>query len=88
VPVRATQEIDSLSLGRTSFMLVMLAIAGSMALLMIILGIYDVISHGVLQRTREIGIRLALGAQEGELQSMFVWSALLLTAVGVAFKGP
>jgi hypothetical protein len=44
VPVRATQEIDSVSLGRTSFMLVMLAIAGSMALLIIILGIYGVIS--------------------------------------------
>jgi ABC-type antimicrobial peptide transport system permease subunit len=72
VPVRATQEIDSVSLGRTSFMLVMLAIAGSMALLIIILGIYGVISSGVSQRTREIGIRLTLGAQEGELRSMFV----------------
>jgi len=49
-----------------------------------ILGIYGVISYGVAQRTREIGIRLALGAQKGELKWMFVRSALLLTAVGIA----
>jgi len=82
--VRTMQEIYSVSLARTSFTLVMLAIAGSMALLLGILGIYGVISYGVLQRTREIGIRLALGAQKGELKWMFVRSALLLTAVGVA----
>jgi predicted permease len=82
--VRTMQEIYSMSLARTSFTLVMLAIAGSMALLLGILGIYGVISYGVSQRTREIGIRLALGAQKGELKWMFVRSALLLTAVGVA----
>ena len=62
----------------------MLAIAGSMAFLLGILGIYGVISYGVSQRTREIGIRLALGARKGELKWMFVRSALLLTAIGVA----
>jgi ABC-type antimicrobial peptide transport system permease subunit len=76
--VRTMQEIYSASLARTSFTLVMLAIAGTMALLLGILGIY-----GVSQRTREVGIRLALGAQKGELKWMFVRSALLLTAVGV-----
>jgi predicted permease len=82
--VRTMQEIYSVSLARTSFTLVMLAIAGSMALLLGILGIYGVISYGVSQRIREIGIRLALGAQKGELKWMFVRSALLLTAVGIA----
>jgi predicted permease len=82
--VRTMQEIYSVSLARTSFTLVMLAIAGSMALLLGIIGIYGVISYGVSQRTREIGIRLALGAQKSELKWMFVRSALLLTAVGVA----
>jgi ABC-type antimicrobial peptide transport system permease subunit len=61
----------------------MLAIAGSMALLLGIVGIYGVISYAVTQRTREIGIRLALGARRGVLQWMFVRSALRLTAVGV-----
>jgi ABC-type antimicrobial peptide transport system permease subunit len=81
--VQTMQEIYDASMARTSFTLVMLAIAGSMALLLGILGIYGVISYGVSQRTREIGIRLALGAQKGELKWMFVRSALLLTAVGV-----
>src|SRR6202011_5636903 len=81
--VRTMQEIYSVSLARTSSTLVMLAIAGSMALLLGIVGIYGVISYGVSQRTREIGIRLALGAQKGELKWMFVRSALALTGIGV-----
>jgi len=82
--VRTMQDIYSLSLARTSFTLVMLGIAGSMALALGILGIYGVISYAVSQRTREIGIRMALGAQKRELKWMFVRSALLLTAVGIA----
>jgi predicted permease len=81
--VRTMQEIYSKSLSRTSFTLVMLAIAGSMALTLGILGIYGVISYTVSQRTREIGIRLALGAQKSELKWMFVRSALVLTGIGV-----
>ena len=70
-------------MARTSFTLVMLAIAGSMALALSIVGIYGVISYSVSQRTREIGIRLALGAQKDGLRWMFVRSALLLTGIGV-----
>jgi len=78
------QEIYSKSLARTSFTLVMLAIAGTMALALGIIGIYGVISYAVSQRTREIAIRLALGAQKSELKWMFVRSALGLTGIGVA----
>jgi predicted permease len=78
------QDIYAKSMARTSFTLAMLAIAGSMALLLGIIGIYGVISYAVSQRTREIGIRLALGAQKSELKWMFVRSALVLTATGVA----
>jgi predicted lysophospholipase L1 biosynthesis ABC-type transport system permease subunit len=78
------QETESKSLARTSFTLVMLAIAGSMALVLGVIGIYGVISYTVSQRRREIGIRLALGAQRGGLRWMFVRSALVLTGVGVA----
>jgi predicted permease len=80
---RTMQEIYSKSLARTSFTLTMLAIAGSMALGLGIIGIYGVISYAIVQRTREIGIRLALGAQKTELKWMFVRSALTLTAIGV-----
>jgi hypothetical protein len=86
LPVASMQtlgEIYSRSMARTSFTLVMLAIAGAMALALSLIGIYGVISYAVSQRTREIGIRIALGAQKGELRWMFVRSALALTGVGV-----
>src|SRR5580698_7909646 len=80
--ISTMQEVYSQSMERTSFTLVMLAIAGVMALALGILGIYGVISYAVSQRTREIGIRMALGARKSELAWMFVRSALVLTGVG------
>jgi predicted permease len=82
--ISTMQEIYSQSMARTSFTLVMLAIAGTMALALGILGIYGVISYAVSQRTREIGIRMALGANKSELLWMFVRSALVLTGFGTA----
>jgi predicted permease len=82
--VSTMQEIYSQSLARTSFTLVMLGIAGTMALALSLIGIYGVISYAVSQRTREMGIRLALGAQKRALRWMFVRSALVLTAIGIA----
>jgi FtsX-like permease family/MacB-like periplasmic core domain len=63
--------------------LVMLCIAGSMALLLGIVGIYGVISYSVAQRTREVGIRMALGAQRQSLVALFVRQGMLLTGIGV-----
>ncbi|HTW49267.1 MAG TPA: ABC transporter permease, partial [Acidobacteriaceae bacterium] len=82
--LRTMQDIYGQSMARTSFTLAMLAIAGGMALALSIIGIYGVISYAVSQRTREIGIRLALGAQKSTLSWMFVRSALAMTAAGVA----
>jgi len=78
------QEVYGQSLARQSFTLVMLGIAGSMALALGIIGIYGVISYAILQRTREIGIRMALGAQRKTVKWMFVRSALTLTIGGIA----
>jgi predicted permease len=71
------------SMARTSFTLVMLAAAGSMALLLGIVGLYGVIAYSVSQRTREIGIRMALGAEQRELTGMFIRHGLLLTGAGI-----
>jgi predicted permease len=81
--MRAMQDIYDRSLASTSFTLVMLAIAGAMALILGIIGIYGVISYGVSQRRREIGIRLALGAQQSELRRMFLRHGLALSGIGV-----
>jgi predicted permease len=77
-------EFYTKSMARTSFTLVMLCIAGAMALLLGIVGIYGVISYSVSQRTREIGIRMALGAQRPTLTAMFVRQGLVLTSIGIA----
>jgi len=82
--VRTLDEVVRASMARTSFTLVMLAIAGAMALLLGIAGIYGVISYSVSQRTREIGIRMALGAQRREVTRMFVRYGLRLAAIGIA----
>jgi predicted permease len=73
----------SQSMARTSFTLVMLGVAGGMALLLGIVGIYGVIAYSVSQRTREIGIRMALGAQRKTLVGMFVRQGFWLTGVGI-----
>ena len=78
------QDISDRSMARTSFTLVMLAIAGAMALVLGVIGLYGVIAFGVSQRRREIGIRLALGAEPAKLKSMFVRHGLELTVAGVA----
>jgi predicted permease len=71
------------SISRTSFTLVMLGIAGAIALMLGIVGLYGVIAYSASQRTREIGIRIALGAQRSAITSMFVRQGLLLTAAGI-----
>jgi putative ABC transport system permease protein len=83
--VRTEEYYYRTSMARTSFTLLMLGVAAAMALLLGTVGIYGVIAYSVAQRTREIGIRMALGAQRQELTGMFVRHGLRLTVIGVAF---
>ncbi len=83
--VRTAGALCRRSLARTSFTLVMLAIAGAMALLLGVIGVYGVLSYSVSQRTREVGIRSALGARRRELVLLFVRHGLVLALIGVAF---
>jgi predicted permease len=82
--VRTMQEVYGKSLGRTSFTLAMLGIAGAMALTLGLIGIYGVMSYTVSQRQREIGIRLALGARRGDVLQMILRQGMELTLLGVA----
>jgi predicted permease len=80
---RTMHELYAGSVARTSFTLVMLAIAGAMALALGVIGIYGVIAYVVAQRMREIGIRSALGAEPQQLTRMFLLHGLALSGVGI-----
>ena len=81
--VRTLEDILERSTARTSFTLVMLAVATAVALLLGMVGVYGVISYVVTQRTREIGVRIALGAQTGTVMKMVLRHGLILAATGV-----
>jgi putative ABC transport system permease protein len=82
--VRTLESTYNSSLGRTSFALVLLAVAGAMALILGVVGIYGVVAYSVSRRTRDIGIRIALGSSVGGVVRMFVREGLLLSCVGAA----
>jgi len=81
---RTMKDLYDESMARTSFALIMLGIAAAMALALGVIGIYGVIAYVVAHRSREIGIRLALGAAPTQLKRMFVRQGLVLTAIGAA----
>ena len=82
--VLTLDEIQADSMAQTSFAMVMLAIAASVALLLGVVGIYGVIAYIAAQRTREIGIRIALGAQAADVRRMILGQGMMLTGVGIA----
>ena len=81
--VQSLAEIRASSMAQTSFALTMLAIAAFVALLLGLVGIYGVVAYIAAQRTREIGVRMALGAQHTDIRRLFVSHGLKLVAAGV-----
>jgi len=87
LPLAEVQTADALvqsSMARTSFTLVMLSIAAAVALMLGAIGLYGVMSYTVAQRTREFGVRIALGAQAADVGSLVLRHATLLVGIGLA----
>ena len=82
--VQTVAEIQARSMGQTSFALVMLAIAAAVALVIGLVGIYGVTAYAAARRTREIGVRVALGAQIRDVRGLFVRDGLVLIGSGIA----
>jgi hypothetical protein len=82
--IRTLRDVYEQSMAPTAFSLILLGIAGAMALLLGIVGIYGVLAYAVMQRRREVGIRLALGARPGSVKGMFVYRGMMLSAIGIA----
>jgi putative ABC transport system permease protein len=84
VDVASMEKLLSVSLARARFSTVVLGVFAGIALLLAVVGIYGVISYGVTERTHEIGLRVALGAQQADILGMVLRQGLLLALTGVA----
>jgi predicted permease len=81
---RTLEQVVSESVGERRFQMFLLTLFGSVALVLAALGIYGVMAYSVAQRSREIGIRMALGAQSSQVLRMVVSDGLRLAIAGVA----
>jgi putative ABC transport system permease protein len=81
--VRSMDEVVVHSTARESFNMVLLCIFGASALLLASIGIYGLMAYSVQQRTQEMGIRMALGADRSKIRNLVVWQGMQLTIAGV-----
>ncbi len=82
--VRTMEEVDGRSTARQNFNMLLLTIFGAMALILAAIGIYALMAYSVEQRTQEMGIRMALGADAASIRNLVVWQGMRLTLIGVA----
>jgi putative ABC transport system permease protein len=82
--VRTMDEVVARSTARQDFNMLLLTIFGAVALALAAIGIYALMAYSVEQRTQEIGIRMALGADRATIRNLVVWQGMKLAMVGVA----
>ena len=81
--IRTMEEVMGRSTARESFNMLLLTIFGAVALLLAAIGIYGLMAYSVAQRTQEVGIRMALGADRDRIRKLVVWQGMRLALVGV-----
>lgn len=81
--VRSMDEIVVLTTSRERFNMLLLSVFGASALLMAAIGIYGLMAYSVQQRTQELGVRMALGAQASDIRNMVIRQGMLLAAIGL-----
>ncbi len=82
--IRTMEEIEARNIARQRFNMLLLSVFGSAGLLMAAIGIYGLMSYSIEQRTQELGVRMALGAQASNLRNMVIRQGMILTLIGVA----
>lgn len=83
--VQTMDEMLSASIGARRFAMLLISIFAGLALILSLVGIYGVIAYSVVQRTREIGIRVALGASKSDILKMMVQQGMIPVALGLIF---
>ena len=81
--VRTMDEVMGRSTARQSFNMLLLTIFGAVALLLAAIGIYGLMAYSVAQRTQEMGIRMALGADRSTIRGLVVWHGMRLALAGI-----
>ena len=81
--IRSMQEIEARNIASQRFNMMLLILFGSAGLLMAVIGVYGVMSYSVQQRTQELGVRMALGAQTWKLRNMVIGQGMMLSGLGV-----
>jgi predicted permease len=82
--IRTMEEIEAHNIARQRFNMLFLTVFGFAGLLMAAIGVYGVMSYSVQQRTQELGVRMALGAQASDLRNMVIRQGMMLTFIGAA----
>ncbi len=85
--VRTMEELESANIARQRLNMLLLSVFGFAGLLMAAIGVYGVMSYSVQQRTQELGVRMALGAQASNLRNMVIRQGMMLTLIGVLIGG-